>query len=85
MGRRTRVREACPSPDLKARGGHSFRGCPGGKEGHQPRLPGAGLAQGPVLPVFQEPEGNQGPGASPAQRVARPSWVFGRLGNSSKR
>lgn len=91
-GAKGRGAEALSLPKPESPGDHSMWGCPGGKEGERPHLPGAGLVQGRVLPAFQEPEGNRGPRQglpAPrgplAQEGARLSWVFGQLDNSSKR
>lgn len=51
-------------PEPESPGDHSIWGCPGGKEGERPCLPGAGLVQGRVRPALQKPEGNRGPRAS---------------------
>lgn len=68
--------KALSLPKPESPGDHSIWGCPGGKEGGQPHLPGAGLAQGRVLPAFQGPEGIRGPGTSLPHRGPWPSeWL----------
>lgn len=80
---RTGYRGPVPSPALKAR---EITASGEEGEGARPACPGQGAS---CLP---EPKGTRGrsqglpaPEGPLALRVATPSWVFGRLGNSSKR